>query len=323
MGGTHSKLSQLRVIGPKRNTLNIMRWTIIIALISSYSLVTGELQSCQSGTKHTGICVKSDYDVSKPPGKPTEIDLTVDIQEIIAIDEKKQTITLLVQFHLVWIDPRLFGTNMDDSADSAVSAVNVVQLQHDIWVPEAYFSNSIEIKKLKGIKGDSWKRIYFVRHLNQELSLSYFGSNYENQSFFLLTDTIRSEFTCKMNFEKYPFDRQNCTMDFQLFDHEILEAVFYRIILGIKSKMLEKESSIAVVKTSGLPFKVTVGAMKPEVMDVYHWKYSQARVEFHLTRKIERLNTLLISYYVPSAAFTVLSQFSFFIKPEIVSTISI
>ena len=291
-----------------------MRLVLILPFILSCSLAHGKLEQCQSGIQKTGVCsLTNDYDNLSVPEKPTPIGLTVDILEVIAIDEKKQTIKLLVQFFMNWIDARLSSTNMNDSADSAI---NVVHLLHDIWAPEAYFSNAIEIRKLKGIKDDSLKSLYITRNTNHALVDTFFGERYRNRTFLILTDTITTEFTCKMNFEDYPFDQQQCRMVVQL-TNEFQEAFFESVLFFFKDKVVEKESSL--VNTSGLPFEVKARAMEPEGLEIYSWKNSKARIEINLRRKQERLNTLIISYYVPSAAFTVLSQFSFFIKPEIVS----
>ena len=67
------------------------------------------LEACKSATATSEICYASDdeYHSNTPSEYPMFIIASVDIREIVDINESKQTVTLLINFEVTWIDKRI------------------------------------------------------------------------------------------------------------------------------------------------------------------------------------------------------------------------
>ena len=67
------------------------------------------------------------------------VQLSVDVKEIIAIDEVEQIINIQFQLTLSWFDGRLQYFNLKE--DKILNTLTFAELE-DIWVPQILFSNT-------------------------------------------------------------------------------------------------------------------------------------------------------------------------------------
>ena len=141
----------------------MFRLIILIGLCLSYIKFasTKGLQSCTkiSNVKNE-ICTDSEevYQSNSPPETPTLIGITVNVREIVDINEVKQTLTLLVTFGFLWKDNRILAT--DSTMDNA--SFEITEHIPNLWIPEVYFANSIQVQKFQGIKSSSTQNLWYL-----------------------------------------------------------------------------------------------------------------------------------------------------------------
>ena len=258
--------------------------------------VKGKLKQCTQEVKKNKICsVLDEYEDNIPPDPPV-ITIGIYVQDIVDINESKQTMTFLIDFVVWWKDKRLFTSNGTD--ESSGSGLDISKHIKDVWVPEVTFSNSVKIEKAKGMKEPSLKKLWYKSHIQ-------------------FYETFTIEFTCNMKFHLFPFDQHNCTLDtFSLHQNVMIDGLY----LGV-NESYDKLKTV-VLDASGQAFNVHAN---PELgTESSKWgkvevTFSRAVVQLHLERNSGQLENLMISFYIPSMAFCIFSQFSFFIKPENVS----
>ena len=162
-------------------------------LVAESNLV---LEACKSATATNEICYTSDeYHSNSPPEESKNIFASVDIREIVDINERKQTLTLLINFEVSWSDYRIQKTNNS----SWHKTMDISDHIRNLWIPEMYFSNSVRIEKFKGLKSDSMRQLWW--------------SWWYNSFVFNLVEPFTTEFSCKMNFHDFPFDRHTCMFE--------------------------------------------------------------------------------------------------------------
>ena len=239
----------------------------------------------------------------------------MNLREVLEINEKSQSVTMLLQFSMMWPDPRLRPSN---STNDNQIITNINHQMENVWIPELFFSNSARIEKVKGVKDNSLKFLLYT-------SASW--TKLLDQDSLLLTDVIISEFSCSMNFINFPFDQQSCDWTIRAADLTVeylyLEPPWLSLSDGQQTAEFHDNYGITFSR-SGLPFEVTVTPLVTiEEKFQTDIKFSLARLRVDLKRKHSTLNHLMISYYFPTGAFSLISLLSFFIKHESVSLICI
>ena len=269
-----------------------------LSLLESIKGESRELKQCIEEKKKNMICIASDdYVDNVPPDLSTNINIAINVRDIVDINESKQTLTFLIDFVVWWKDERLSASNGTDQLPINGPGLDISNYIKDVWVPEVSFSNSVKIEKSKGMKESSLKKLWY--------------RSYKSRLQFYETFTI--EFTCNMKFGLFPFDQHNCTLDALSLNQNVL---VHNLYLGVNESYEIREK---MLDASGQPFDVHAN---PELNTVsIKWSkvgitLSQAVVNLHLKRNNGQLETLMISFYIPSMAFCIFSKFSFFVKPE-------
>ena len=266
---------------------------ILVQYLKLLVAVAVELQPCDSATNE--ICYASaKYQSNAPSHSPISVRASVDIKEIVDINEIKQTLTMLINFKVIWIDNR---TNINKTDD--MEPVDITEHISNLWIPELFFSNSVRIEKFKGLKADSMRQ------------LTYFYDLYGTYTWVLvLIEPFTTEFVCKMNFHDFPFDQHTCMFEVSQTSWKV------KIIpmLYNQTNIFQDSTETWHLNSTGLPFHLKAypteaGEICPNIT------YG---IMFNLSRKTDQLKTLVISFYVPSMSFTILSLVSYFIKPEVV-----
>ena len=254
-----------------------------------------ELEPCNSTTND--ICYASDeYHSNAPSHSPIIVSASVDIKEIVDINEIKQTLTLLINFKVTWSDNRIQKTKQN------IEPVDITDQISNLWVPELFFSNSVRIEKFKGLKADSMRQLW------------YFYDLYKTYSWVLvLIEPFTTEFACKMNFHDFPFDRHTCMFEVRQ------TSWFVEIIPMLQTSAFQDGNETLQLNSTGLPFDLKAYPMTTKDGETFQdITFAPSRIQFDLLRKTDQLKTLVISFYIPSMSFTILSQVSYFIKPEVV-----
>ena len=265
-------------------------------------------EDIQNGTK--AVCSKvKDYNHQQVPSLPTNIRLEISPIGIQEIDEIKQTITFQATISQSWVDDRLTLTGF---SNNETGFLRTNHLKNELWIPDLIFPNTVHMQKTEGFKRKHLQVLYFV---------AFNGAHW-----ITFTDVIMVTLDCKMRFNNFPFDEQQCDWFIRAYDTTASEVVLEAPILWISNNGYGFDYTQVTVNQShqlnnpGLAFDVWIKSMDSSINPLpYNTEFSFARINFHLRRKSAELNKLLISYFFPSGAFAILSLFSFFIKPEVVS----
>ena len=259
-----------------------------------------ELEPCNATSANSNICYASDvYHSNTPSESPMSIITSLDIRDIVDINESKQTLTLLINFKVTWSDKRIQKTNHYQP-----KPVDITDQISNLWIPELYFSNSVRIEKFKGLKADSMKQLW------------YFYDHYKPYTWVLsLIEPFTTEFACKTSFRDFPFDRHTCMFEIRP------TSLFVEITPMLQTGPFHHGNATLHLNSTGLPFDFKAYPMRMTTKgdeNTQDITFAPSRIQFDLSRNTDQLKTLVISFYIPSMAFTILSQFSYFIKPEVV-----
>jgi len=241
------------------------------------------------------LCLTKDYSTFDLPykTKPNLIKIGFEISDVLGINDKDYSITFGLYFSVEWMEPRLnlskelWGEDMVAGEDDLVP-VNL-ELIKSLWIPNIFIYNLKTFKtidvlsKLAGLWIDSRKRIYY----SQATSIT---------------------FICPMLFDSFPLDTQVCKFQVGSYSYDMNRMVFDVSTLGYiqntQSIILDYEISIKNLKKSDRIFEA--GALG---------NFSLAGFEMTLSRHVM---SYIITYYLPSGLFVVVSWISFLIPPDIV-----
>lgn len=241
------------------------------------------------------LCLTKDYSTFDLPfrSKPNLIKIGFEISDVLSINDKDYSITFGLYFSVEWMEPRLnlskelWGEENVAGEDDLVP-VNL-ELIKSLWIPNIFIYNLKTFKtidvlsKLAGLWIDSKKRIYY----SQATSIT---------------------FICPMLFDSFPLDTQRCKFQVGSYSYDMTRMVFDVSTLGYiknsQSIILDYEIIIKNLKKNDRIFEA--GALG---------NFSLAGFEMTLSRHVM---SYIITYYLPSGLFVVVSWISFLIPPDIV-----
>ena len=177
-----------------------------------------------------------------------------------------------------------------------------------IWSPIIAFGHLLSYEKTKFYGGDKPFSFWYINTGKQELIVYY--------------EEVQLSFSCPFNFENYPFDSNECTLEFgsKTVPTQRLKLKPAKIIYEDASPPTKHKLSEDPMILNDLPhpfhFKFN---LKPafEKTSAYNYSHSYAGLEIKMKRKTP--SELLSGYYYPMAAFALLSMISFLIKADVVS----
>lgn len=95
--------------------MHFIVFTVPLLIVWAWGMggAEGRLTSCLKSTS-PDICYNGDrYDVAKFPSPPTVVDTVIRVEEISEINEEKQTVTIFLEVHLIWVDRRISFNQTD------------------------------------------------------------------------------------------------------------------------------------------------------------------------------------------------------------------
>jgi len=245
------------------------------------------------------FCIPGNYSKFNPPlnppgEPPAEVQIGLDNFEILKIDDRDFTIEINAYFIVKWRDKRLevdaqaIENHFDALGHDSTDWVPVeLELVERLWIPDA------EILRLKGFSGLS------VLNKLQGLWMSK-----EREVLYVIATRIR--FMCPMNFNKFPMDTQTCKFQVGSFNYDNTKMVYRTYYLPLMPNSTE----------SILDYEVEIANLREE--DTFYLpaetgNYSVAGFEMVLNRKVAHY---MITYYLPSSLFVVVSWASFLIPSD-------
>lgn len=312
-----------------------------LVLLMSFISLTGGINDhrCTEG-EVLQICVPVDYMKFELPeqDESTFVSIGVDIKDIPKVNDKDFSITINAYFIVKWKDDRLIVTKRNRTRrkyhgeevhrdrptpmplyqrdlskrksttrttmtspigrevlhstplteeTSKLTAVNIAILRN-LWLPDVEILNLKEfethsvLSKLEGIWIDN-----------------------QNQLMYALATRIT--FICPMKFNAFPMDIQVCKFQVGSFNYDMSKMVFSNEFVP------REEDAIKSI----LDYAIQIKDLRP---DQTHYmalgmNYSVAGFEMVLTRKI---SFYVVTYYLPSGLFVVVSWISFLVNPEVI-----
>ena len=184
---------------------------------------------CSKGISKN-ICLPDDYSKFELPN-PEGVNLiyvSIDIDEVLRINDKDYSITFATYFNVEWIERRLyidpdFYALHNTSKDQVLITMNL-EFVKDLWLPNIFIYNLKTYKvidvlsKLAGLWIDPKKNV-------------------------LYSQATHISFICPMSFDKFPLDEQRCMFRVGSYSYDSSKMIFITKKFGYSSK---KSNSIAL-----------------------------------------------------------------------------
>jgi hypothetical protein len=244
-------------------------------------------------------CIPSNFNTHTEPWKfkhlknlslPWNYHYTFNILEVREINDRTQTIRIVMYFRIKWMEPRIkIEKNHSDWSktawkDGGISYPSEI-LRH-VWYPD------LELERIEGIKSHSFLKemsnvlIYNTNHIK-------YGS--------------RTEITisCQMDFDQYPLDSQKCP--FQVFSYFSTES----------DVSCTSEFTYDETKQQKHQYYISIKPLPNKYRAVGDFGNKFAACGFYISLDRGRVQ-IFFQVYLMSILFVIVSWVSFLISPEIV-----
>jgi len=252
---------------------------------------------CSAGISKS-LCLPDNYSKFELPytEQTNVIGVSIDIDEVLRINDKDYSITFSTYFNVEWRERRLnmfpsFGASLrpDNSTEHVMVPMNL-EFVKDLWLPNIFIYNLKTYKvidvlsKLAGLWIDTDKNV-------------------------LYSQATHITFICPMRFDKFPLDTQTCKFRVGSYSYDSSKLLFITKNAGYSSG---GTNSIA------LDYDISITTLAPEdsVLDYGALgNFSLSGFEMVLTRYVA---TYIIAYYLPSGLFVIVSWISFLIPMDVI-----
>ena len=267
----------------------------ILCILSLSSTLA--LKRCNENLTAGQFCkVNEEY-----PNFPFVIQPTIDILDIIDINDNQKTITLYFQLLLAYNDT---GSILVEDPNKLFDGW--YEIDKDVHQEMAgkqlslNFINALSINKAS---------IY------GEHRFEYFW--HAEPHFKEYAELIQETLTCDFQFHKFPFDEHECYLKFH--NPHLMEK-FLTLTptkVYIRSKSTNVSEPSLGIDNSRLPYTITVESIDTSMTQSTVYEYVNSGFKLKLKRR--NIGQLLGGYFGPTAIFALLSLISFIINPDIVS----
>jgi len=247
------------------------------------------LACCKEGGKVVSqvFCLPPEYrkDVLPPSPSPLEVYFKLPVSEISEIDDHKSIVTIRLSYKLKWAESRMF---VNQSADWSKGEINISPENIQVlWIPDVIIHDLVMFSK--------------PEILNEVAALEIFQNG-------RVYYKIRADITvvCKaMEFGQFPLDSHNC--------------YFLLTSFGYDSRKMVLRGKFSYDKKNQrtLPFNVEISDL-PENKKTFSGSSSNYSVYGFQIKLSRSLGPFILSVYLPSAMFVMMSWVSFFIPPDVV-----
>ena len=210
------------------NTKNWLHCSAIILVVySSFLIVPSDGKrgfTCKEDV-HKSLCLPENYSKFELPftEKTNEIGISIDIDDVLRINDGTYSITFSTYFNVEWNERRLsvqddFGASLraPNSTEAVMVPMNLEFIK-ELWVPNIFIYNLKTYKvidvlsKLAGLWIDTDKNV-------------------------LYSQATHITFICPMRFDKFPLDTQTCKFSVGSYSYDSTKLVFITRNFGYSSK---------------------------------------------------------------------------------------
>ena len=197
---------------------------LVASLLSQMVVVADETEGgfrCIPGQAQN-VCLDHGYLKSELPEERSVnvVSVFIDIDEVLAINDKDNSITFACYFNIQWTDERIQTNPNFPNSDNLVP-VNL-ELVNSLWMPNVFIYN------LKTYK-------------TQNVLNKVAGLWMSAKKVVLYSEAAQITFVCPMRFDKFPMDTQRCK--------------FQVIILLLNCKGFEVKNDLTFYKEDGVILK--------------------------------------------------------------------
>ena len=175
-----------------------------------------------------------------------------------------------------------------------------------IWSPEIVYSDIVSSESIPPYGRNKLTENFWAQLKNGTAIMTY----YEYQ---------KVTIACDFGFQTFPFDSHECHLDFGFHQSTFGSGIRINPI-----KLLNNDTSANLlteekhISNRHLPYTFSILKTKKE-FPKYNYEFSAPYAGIVLQIKRESLDSLIGTFYVPTAIFSALSMVSFFINPDLVS----
>ena len=205
-----------------------LQYSAMILLIYSIVLIfplDGKRGFTYKEDVHKSICLPENYSKFELPftEKTNEIGISIDIDDVLRINDGTYSITFSTYFNVEWNERRLsvqpdFGASLrpPNSTDPVMVPMNLEFIK-ELWVPNIFIYNLKTYKvidvlsKLAGLWIDTDKNV-------------------------LYSQATHITFICPMRFDKFPLDTQTCRFRVGSYSYDNSKLLFRTRTYGYSSK---------------------------------------------------------------------------------------
>lgn len=156
---------------------------LLIVFLFEYIVVI----KSQSNSENIRNAILSMYDQTTKPNGTVNLDVSIIIRQIVAIDEKGKTITTNVQFSIEWKDARLIWNPANYNNTN-----NILIKTRKLWLPDLRIMNSLEPDRSLAIPSNNQAILNSAGSVNLIVSAPLLKTN------------------CDINIMKFPYDEHKC-----------------------------------------------------------------------------------------------------------------
>ena len=252
----------------------------------------GNTHICKEG-RQMPWCIPEDFNPEVEPWKlvsnlPWKYQFTFDILDIQEVDDRKQTITIMMYLRIKWFEPRLvIEENNTDWTQPGVGLSNSPDLLKYMWNPDL---------EIYGIEKFGSKTI-----LKEMADIQIFKDKHVNYN-----ARVDTTISCQMNFDSYPMDTHHCP--FRISSYYGTDNMV--TCISVYNYFKERQRSLQYsIKIEPLPSK-------------YRKFYTRINHVFDTCGFsilfIRNRTQIVFQVYLTSAMFVIVSWVSFIINPDVV-----
>ena len=286
-------------------------------VVATLTLATLAVVSAADGAKSGGFhckdsaatlaCLPDDYSKFDLPikGVLIPIDIEILIDEVLRINDKDYSITFSCYFNAIWTDRRVklrpgFGAeqakllegypNVNTTENGDISVPVNHEMAKDLWLPNIYIYNL---------------KTYKVMDVLSKLSGLWIGADYK----IMFSQSTHITFICPMHFDKFPLDTQVCKFLVGSYSYDDTIMKFHT-----RGASYQKPQGNSIA----LDYAIKINKLSEEDRLLVFGSlgnFSLAGFELVLSRYV---STYIITYYLPSGLFVIVSWISFLIPMDVI-----
>ena len=237
---------------------------------------------------HHHVIVASDYNANESPptrqGQPLEVEFSINLRNVLEVNEKQQLITLETSLRMYWKDTRI---RLDPAAlrnnPNTYITLNP-KFANRFWIPDVFFDRAKDLRV----------PTYFIRPASLRIY---------NDSTIRYSSRTNFDVACSMDFHRYPVDDQICEVNFESFGYT-----------EDQLKFVWSEAHVSNVNPN-----ITLSQFGMDVeLDGYETSYYETNYPGLIMRiRLHRyIGYHVVQTYIPSVVFVVLAWLSLFISAE-------